>query len=1371
MKKIYFLTVVLIAIVFTAPSALAQSAGLCCPYVGWNYILPITITNNTGAALPAQPTLFVVNTATPIGAGKMQANGNDIRFVYNTCGNYLNYWIESGINTASTQIWVALPAIPNGGTLNVYMYYGNASAPAGASPQATLFANIQTITGAQTLSGTISADWIHVNGATINAPAGQPLVLRARRIIFAGTYNADFRGYGPQAGPGAGTNGGGSRGGSGGSYGGVGGSGGGGTSSPYGTANGTDIDMGSGGGGSDCNASAAGGGAISLIGSSIDVNGTINVRGQTAQSCCCNNNSEAAGGGSGGGVLVQGDYIRGTGTINANGGNGGNSDDKEGGGGGSGGRVKLIWCRNNGYSGTVTVAGGAPGTGNQSGMQPGAAGTNTQPQSNSCVAITINPEQPVSLPVASFTYANACTGVLAGFSSNSTVAPAGSISGYAWNFGDGGTATTTNTTHTYPAAGSYNAVLTVTSVTGCTDDTTIAINVQQLPVADFTATTVCSGNATTFTDASTGGITSYNWDFGDGNTAVSQSPTHTYLTGDIYNTTLIVTNSGNCADTIQKQVTVYEGPVAGFTAPDVCYPNTVEFDNTTTGTVSTITWSFGDGQFSTQQLVTHDYATAGVYNVVMIANSSNSCADTATQVVTVYDKPSAVFTVAAVCAGTSSSFNNTSSGMGITYAWDFGDGATDPGTSPTHLYAAAGSYTVTLVVTNPDGCSDTAQQQAVVNDMPAAAFTAPDACSNNTVQFTNTSTGSTGTCNYDFDDGMQSNQCDPAHVYTTAGTYNVTLTVTTAAGCTDSYTDAVILYPVPVSDFTVAPVCEGLASVFNNTSAIGGGTITGYGWSFGDGNTEAQQAPTHSYAAAGNYNVTLIVQSDNGCYDTTTKQAVVNPLPVADFNTGAVCLNQNNTFTNTTTIASGSVNNWAWDFGDTQTSTQQSPAHIYASQGTYTVSLIAVSDNNCVDSTSKQVNVYDKPVAAFTVSEVCEGQPSVFTDGSTIGTGTIAQWNYDYGDSQTGNTGSASHTYTTAGSYNVVLVVTSDNNCTDTARQTATVNALPAVTFTAPDACLGNATAFVNQTTITTGSVASQNWDVGDGNSYTTASAVHTYTTTGQYTVMLTAISDKGCQASTTATAMVYELPTGITTATPACYGTANGTTTVNVTGGSPAYTYNWNNGSNTANATNLYAGTYTVTVTDAHNCTATAQAIVTEPATALLVTTTPAAPVIVIGESVTINLSNSYNDANAVYSISPPYGLSCTDCAQPEASPYQSTDYFVQATDANGCTGTGEFTVKVDEAIPVFLPNVFTPNSDGANDTWGVFSKSVKQMNVAVFNRWGEKVFETNSLNDTWNGEYQGKPSPAGIYTYTGYIVYLNDANRPLKGTLTLMR
>jgi len=1210
MKKIYFCAVVFIASILAVQFTKAQPASLCCPYIGWDYVVPITISNSTGANIPAQSTLLVVNTAAPIGAGKMQANGNDIRFAYNTCGNYLNYWIESGINTATTNIWVAMPAIPNGGSITLYMYYGNPGAGAGASAQTVLFPIIQTITGAQTLSGTITADWIDVNGATITAPMGSPLVLNARRIIFNGTYNANALGYGPGAGPGAGTNGGGSDGGSGGSYGGVGGSGGGGVSAAYGTANGNDIQMGSGGGGSDCNATAAGGGAISLIGSSIDVNGTISVQGQTAQNCCCGNSSEAAGGGAGGGVLVQGDYVKGNGTINANGGNGGNSTSKEGGGGGGGGRVKMRWCQSINFTGTVNVAGGNAGTGGQSGMQSGAAGSNTQPQTTTCPSIVVSAEQPVSIPTAAFTYNNACTGVVTSFTNTTTLQSGGGVSTYAWDFGDGGTASTQNPTHSFANTGNFNVQLSVTSSTGCTDVVTVPVTVQQLPVADFNSTVACAGNATNFTDASTGGVVGWNWNFGDGGTDNIQNPAHAYASGGTYTVILIAINSGNCADTIQKQVTVNSSPTASFNTANVCIPNAVQFNDASTGTIVNYGWSFGDGQISTQQ-------------------------------------------------------------------------------SPSHSYNLAGTYNAILVVANSGGCADTATLTVVVN-------------------------------------------------------------------------------PKPSADFTVAAVCKGVVSSFADAST---GNIINYGWSFGDGNISAQQNPSNTYASANTYNVTLIVQSDSSCYDTITKQAVVNPVPVVDFTTGAVCLNQSNTFSNTTTIASGSVSNWAWDFGDAQISFQQSPSHIYSAQGTYTVSLVATSDNGCIDSTSKQVDVYDKPVAAFTADEVCLGLSNTFTDGSSIATGAVVQWNYSFGDGQTGTTSSGTHAYATAGNFTALLIVTSDNGCTDTAQQTVIVDPLPQVSFSGPDVCLNNVTVFNNSSTISSGSISTYSWSFGDGNSSTSQSPSNTYSAPGVYSVSLTETSDKNCTASASQNVNVFDVPVATATSTPACYNEPNGTAIVAVNAGTPAYTYSWSNGQNSSTASNLLAGNYDVTLTDANNCTATASVAVSEPVTALTVISTPAAPSIVIGEQVQITLNNSYNDAGAVYNVNPSYALSCSNCAQFDASPYQTITYNIDVTDANGCKGFGSVTVTVDQSIPIFVPNAFSPNGDGQNDTWGVYSQAIKQLSISVFNRWGEKVFETDNQFSLWDGTYQGKPAQNGVYVYKGYVIYLNDKTRTLKGSVTLFR
>jgi PKD repeat protein len=952
MKKIYFLTVVLL-LHFAVTRVYAQAAGLCCPYTGWDYVVPITISNNTGAAIPAQATLFVINTATPIGAGKMQSNGNDIRFVYNTCGNNLAYWIESGINTASTNIWIALPVIPNGGSITIYMYYGNASATAGASAQAVLFPSIITYAASQNLSGTINADWIDVNaGVTLTLSSGQPLILKARKVVMSGTIDGNNKGNGPMAGPGAGTNGNGSVGGGGGGYGGNGGTACGGFGPAYDTPNGGYlINMGSGGGaggsgGSGCPATAAGGGMVVLDASVVQVTGSITVNGQQAANCNGSpSDEEAAGGGSGGGILLQGEYVTGAGGLTANGGRGGNSSTKEGGGGGAGGRVKIHYCNTNSYSGAISVTGASPGSGPQCTETAGAVGFTEQTQVLTCIAISVAPEQPVSIPTASFTYDNACTGVVTTFTSTSTLQSGGSVSTYAWDFGDGGTASTANPTHSFAATGTFNVQLTVTTATGCTDNVTTPVTVQQLPVADFTANTVCSGNATSFTNASTGGPLTYAWDFGDSNSDNVQNPQHTYTTGGNYNATLIVTNGGNCHDTIQKPVTVNQGALAAFQVSTVCYPGTTTFFNSSTGSIVNYGWSFGDGQVSSAAAPAHNYA-AGNYTAILIVATANGCADTATQPVVVNPSPTADFNVAAVCEGTASTFTDASAGNGLTYDWDFGDGGTDATQNPSHLYATTGTYNATLIVTNSVSCADTIQKQAMVNPNPVAAFTTANVCFPVDAQFNNTSAGVVAQNGWSFGDGQISTQQNPSHAYASAGSYNVILIVATANNCADTATQNIVVNPHPIADFTVSPVCEGLTSTFADASSITGGNIIGYGWSFGDGNVSTQQSPTNTYATANSYNVVLIVQSDSSCFDTITRQAVVNPVPVVDFTTGAVCLNQNNAFVNTTTISSGSVSTWAWDFGDAQTSAQQGPTHIYSTQGTYTVSLVAVSDNN-----------------------------------------------------------------------------------------------------------------------------------------------------------------------------------------------------------------------------------------------------------------------------------------------------------------------------------------------------------------------------------------------------------------------------------------
>jgi gliding motility-associated-like protein len=825
-----------------------------------------------------------------------------------------------------------------------------------------------------------------------------------------------------------------------------------------------------------------------------------------------------------------------------------------------------------------------------------------------------------------------------------------------------------------------------------------------------------------------------------------------------------------------------------FTMPDtaVCQNSAAQFmfytpcsgSNFIFSQYQAIVWDYGDGTADTiiaplmsDMNATHVYAQPGVYNATLSVIDGFGCTASATRTITVLDRVEADFNAPPVCNGNPSSFTDVSTAVPNSWAWSFDDGNTSTTPSPTHTYSTHGSYNVTLIANNANNCGDTVTKAVTVYEAVTAGFTTGDECYGDSVSFNNTSTGPIVADSWSFGNGVTSVQQSPVYFYPASGVYNAQLIVSSADGCADTAVQTVTVFPKPDALFAVSNVCATAPSVFTNNSQVTSGAITNYAWSFGDGNTDNQPSPQHTYGNAGTYQVVLVVSTDNNCLDTATATTVVNPNPSASFTTGAVCLNNATVFNNTSAISSGSIAQHVWDFGDGQQGSQQSPVYTYNAQGTYTVSLLEISDSSCVDSFSLSVTVYDKPVAAYTVTEVCFGAPTVFTDQSTINAGSITQWAYTLGDGNTSAQQNPLPVYAVYGTYQTQLIVTSDNGCADTATQVVTVNPLPVVNFTAPDVCLLYTTNFTNTSNIPLGNISAWNWSFGDGNTSALQQPGNTYAQAGSYTVKLVATSGEGCEDSSTINITVFELPTVTTASTPACYMDDNGTVEAFAASGTSPYDFVWSCPAVTPQVQDLPAGTYTVTVTDANTCTVTATETVAQPAGPLVATATPQPAEIEIGEMLNMSLLNSYNDAQAVYTISPAYGLSCYTCEQFEAFPYRTTHYTIEVTDALGCPGSGEFTVVVDEALPVFIPNVFTPNGDGQNDTWGIFSRGVKYVSLQLFNRWGEKVFETDNLNSQWDGTYLGKPAEPGVYVYEGRMVFLSDENRPVKGTVTLLR
>ena len=484
------------------------------------------------------------------------------------------------------------------------------------------------------------------------------------------------------------------------------------------------------------------------------------------------------------------------------------------------------------------------------------------------------------------------------FTSTSAITATGAS--YLWDFGDGSTDTVPQTTHSYTSAGNYTATLTVTTAAGCADTFSELVHVEDV-VASFTSlpnpVCVLQTVSLTSTSAITAAGASYLWEFGDGATAPGATASHAYPSTGAFVVTLTVTTTAGCSDSVSQIVEVQD-VLAGFTAgPDpVCVLTTVAFTNTSVVTPTgpaTYQWDFGDGTTSPAFEPTHQYVSAGTYNVILTTTTSAGCADTFNDTITVEDLD-ASFTVSPnpVCVLSQVNFNNTSAVTATTasYLWSFGDGVTATAASPTHTYNTAGSYTAVLTVTTGAGCVETVSRPVSVEFADASfVISRNPACILESLTFTNTSviTAPSGVIyQWNFGDGSTSNAADPTHQYAVPGTYFVSLFILTNGGCVDVYLTSVDVDGVDAA-FALSPnpACI-LSQVYFTSTSVYSGPTASYLWNFGDGGTAATANASHSYAAAGTYPVTLAVTNSVGCSDVATGTVTIEDLDVS-FTRGA----------------------------------------------------------------------------------------------------------------------------------------------------------------------------------------------------------------------------------------------------------------------------------------------------------------------------------------------------------------------------------------------------------------------------------------------------------------------------------------------------
>lgn len=631
----------------------------------------------------------------------------------------------------------------------------------------------------------------------------------------------------------------------------------------------------------------------------------------------------------------------------------------------------------------------------------------------------------------------ACQGGATSFTALASSNQIGSTLFYNWNYGDGiGTSSMLNDNYTYADAGTYAASFTVTSLGGCSSTVPVSVVVNSSPQVDVVADTVlgCSPFQVDFNYA--GLADNYSWNFGNGNTSSVATPNVIYSLPGTYSITLVASNSNGCSTLVNRPnyIVVRPTPTALFTMSDsICVAANLALQNNSPGAGYSYTWNFGDGQTSAATNPTHSYGSAGSYQITFIVTNSFGCESSRVDSVLVLDAPivNVTASTASGCAPVTVTFTNNTIGNN-NFQWYFGDGGSSNVASPSYIYGNAGNFQVLLEVTNSLGCSvsDTISQISVGNQ-PQASFTALNGCLNDPTQFNDASIANPGaTYQWLFGDGNTANSnSSVTHLYANAGSYITQLIVSEGLSCADTLIDTVTVHDLPQVSFnnTLAPLCDSATIQFSNAT-IGG---TFYQWYFGDGDSSNLVDPIHFYNVSGNYDVTLIATSTQGCVSSRTIMDAIRvgitPDIALSISDTLLCINDCINLQVTNPILN---TNYAWSLpgsslGNANGTTLNNAC--YTTAGNFNITLMAVN-GQCMATNMLtniiQVSACSAVAAAFMAADstICENNCINFFDLSQ--NATSWNWVFDGGIPATSALQFPGQIcYPSSGNFNVMLVV------------------------------------------------------------------------------------------------------------------------------------------------------------------------------------------------------------------------------------------------------------------------------------------------------------------------------------------------------------
>ena len=550
----------------------------------------------------------------------------------------------------------------------------------------------------------------------------------------------------------------------------------------------------------------------------------------------------------------------------------------------------------------------------------------------------------------------------------------------------------------------------------------------------------CSPLVIHLTNHSSPTVTSWHWDFGNGNTSALQHPSASYFSAGLYTIRLLVSD-GQFTDSTSQQIRVFQSAVVNFIADkyNACINDTIHFTNQITvgdAPIKQYGWGFGNGIACHDTNTLYSYNMAGAYTITLIVQDTNGCVTnkTSNNFINIWSSPTAACTPSpATSCGFQQliTFNNQSAGTGLSYQWFFGDSTFSSTSSPTHLYHF-GSYNTKLIVTDSHGCHDTLKKGvSVININADFLASKTKACVGEVINFYSLSPMAGSTWYWDFGDNNSSVKQNPKKIYNDTGVYTIRHVIKDGI-CGDTlvkiqYIKITKGFKVTFASDTQQSCGSALPVHFTNTTPGG----VSFQWDFGNGSLSNSPNDSTTYSLPASYTVTLTVVDSNGCTVVGSAPGMINTtIPIVKFFGDTLsCLNAPIHFTNRCKNST----RFFWYFGDGDSSTDVNPVHTYTHYGRYTISLIAFDSLGCWDSMIKPSYVHiDSTHVDFTVNRkfsMCPPLVSIFTNQSNR---PDLKYYWDFGDGYTDTAANPTHIYFHAGIFSVKLIGTSKAGCTDT---------------------------------------------------------------------------------------------------------------------------------------------------------------------------------------------------------------------------------------------------------------------------------------------------------------------------------------------------